>query len=83
MPLIVPNEGELELADKMLRDALAVDEGYSLRLYTAVSQALGAATTLAHFTEATFTGYAAIALTRAGANAATTVGGAAQTAWAQ
>lgn len=83
MPLIIPSEGEIELCDKMLKDALSVDEGYSLRLYTAVSPALGPNTTLANFTEATFTGYSAKSLTRAGASAATTVSGAAQITWAQ
>ena len=33
MAIIVPNQGELELLDKMLKDALDTDENYSFRLF--------------------------------------------------
>jgi hypothetical protein len=33
MPLVVPNAGELELLDKMLKDALSSDEDYILKLF--------------------------------------------------
>lgn len=83
MALIVPDLGEQELLDKAIKDALSVDENYQLRLYTAVSPALGESTVTAHFTQATFTGYAQITLTRASAAAASTAAGVTSTSWAQ
>lgn len=69
MGLVVPSEGELELLDKMLKDALTVDENFILKLYqnnyTPVEASTGTA-----FTEANFTGYAARTLTRTNWNAA-------------
>jgi len=63
MAIVVPNEGELELARKMLKDALSTDEDYSLKLfandYTPIST-----TTAADFTDPVFTGYAVKTLTR-------------------
>lgn len=74
MPLVVPNQGELELLDKMLKDALSVDENYILKLYRndytpADVSAPGS------FTEANFTSYAARTLTRTNWNTAVTVSG--------
>jgi len=83
MALIVPDLGEQELLDKAIKDALSVDEGYSLRLYKAVSPALGESTVTANFTVADFTGYANVALTRSGAAAAQTSAGTTFTTWAQ
>ena len=75
MALITTDEGELELLDKMLKDALNTDESYTLKLfkndYTPV-----AASTEVSFTEAAFTDYAAKALTRAGWGARRAPGGA-------
>jgi hypothetical protein len=64
MPLIVPQEGELELLKKMLKLALSTDETYILKLYrTDVTP--NSSTSRTSFTEANFTGYAARTLTRA------------------
>lgn len=74
MALVVPNEGELELLDKMLRDALSVDEAFVLKLFTnnvTPDQTFASAS----LTEANFTNYAAKTLARASWNAATTVSG--------
>lgn len=72
MALVTPDEGELELLDKMLKDALSVDENYLLKVYsnnyTPVQGSTGT-----NFTAATFTNYVIKTLTRAGWNAATTV----------
>jgi hypothetical protein len=79
MALVTMNEGELELLDKMLKDALSTDEGYSLKLfkndYTPVAASTGSS-----FTEADFTNYAAKSLTRAGWGAASTDGNGAASA---
>ena len=69
MALHVCRQGELQLLDKMLKDALSTDENYILKLfqnnYTPdEDDAVGS------FTEATFTDYAARTLTRALWNAA-------------
>jgi hypothetical protein len=72
MALVTPNVGEVELLDKMLKDALSSDENYILKLYnndyTPVS-----GSTAANFTAATFTNYAHKTLTRTGWGAASTV----------
>lgn len=71
------NSGELELLDKMLKDALSTDETYSLRLfkndYTPINSSL-----TADFTVADFTNYANKTLSRAGWNASSTVSSKAQ-----
>lgn len=73
MPLVVPDEGELELLKKMLKVALSTDETYILKLYrTDVTPA--AATSKTSFTEANFTGYAARTLLRATWSAGVTNG---------
>jgi hypothetical protein len=64
MALIVPQEGELQLLQKMLKLALSTDEVYILKLYrTDVTP--NSSTSRTSFTEANFTGYAARTLTRA------------------
>jgi hypothetical protein len=77
MPLVTPNEGELELLDKMLKEALTVDENLTLQLfrndYTITDD-----TKSSSFTVATFTNYSAQALTRANWSTAATVAGKAQ-----
>jgi hypothetical protein len=82
MPLVIANVGELELLDKMLKDALTTDENYTLKLFNnnvTPDQASVAGT----FTETAFTGYVAKTLTRAGWSAATTVSNKAQSSYSQ
>lgn len=69
MALKVPQEGELQLLDKMLRDTLSTDEIYLLKLYkNDVTPADG--DTSAAYTVATFTDYYSRSLTRANWNSA-------------
>jgi hypothetical protein len=78
--LIVPAEGELQLLNKMLQAALVVDENAILKLFqNSYTPDTNATATL--FTEANFTGYAAMTLTRNNWNAATLVAGEAQTSY--
>lgn len=82
MPIVVANVGEIELLDKMLKDALTVDENYTMKLFknnVTPDQSSVAST----FTETTFTGYAAKTLTRAGWTAAATVSNKAQSSYSQ
>jgi len=73
MALVVPDEGEKELLDKMLKDALSVNEDYVLKLFK--NDFTPANTTSAgSLTEADFTNYVAITLTRATWNVAVTNG---------
>lgn len=72
MAMVVPNEGELELLRKMLKDALSVDENYLLKLYRN-NYTPDKDTTSTSFTVATFTGYATKTLTRSGWGTPTTV----------
>lgn len=80
--LVLSNVGELELLDKMLKDALAVDENYTLKLFTnnVIPDQSSVAGT---FTEATFSGYVAKTLVRSGWSAATTVSNKAQSSYSQ
>jgi len=72
MALITPNSGELELLDKMIKDALDTDEDYTLKLFK--SDTTPDKDTVSNdFTEADFTDYAAKTLTRANWGAASTV----------
>jgi hypothetical protein len=64
MPLVVPDEGEIQLLQKMLKNALSTDETYLLKLYR-VDYTPISTTAKGSFTEANFTGYAARTLTRA------------------
>lgn len=81
MALLISTEGQLELLDKMLKDALSSDENYILKLYrNDYTPVLGS--TSAAFTEANFGNYSAKTLTRANWAAATTNGSVAQTTYA-
>jgi hypothetical protein len=73
MALKVVNEGELELLDKMLKDALSTDEKYLLRLYKN-DVTPGDSDTTASYLIADFTDYANRTLDRFGWNAAQTSG---------
>lgn len=73
MALKVPQEGELQLLDKMLRDTLSTDEIYLLKLYKN-DVTPGDADTNATYTEATFTAYYSRSLTRANWNISATNG---------
>ena len=70
--LITTNEGELELLDKMMKDALDTDESYILRLFNN-DHTPAAASTSTDFTACTFTGYTDMTLPRASWGSATTV----------
>jgi hypothetical protein len=80
MALVVPNDGELELLDKMLKDALSVDENYVLKLFQN-NYTPDQATVAASLTEANFTNYAAATLTRALWNTAVVVSNKAETSY--
>lgn len=71
--IVTPDEGELELMDKMLKDPLTTNEDYLLDLYqnnyTPVQ-----GSTASDFTVSTFGGYGQKTLTRSGFNSATLVG---------
>jgi hypothetical protein len=82
MGLIIPNEGELELLDKMLKVALLVDEDYLLKLYKN-NYTPDASSTASNFIEADFTGYSAKTLLRSNWNTSTTVSGKASTNYPQ
>lgn len=80
MALVTPNQGELELLNKMLKAALSVDENYILKLFqnnVTPDQTFVPAS----FVEANFTTYAAKTLTRSGWNSAVTVAGAATSSY--
>lgn len=70
----------MELLDKMLRDALSVDEAFILKLFQN-NVTPDANFVVGSFTEANFTNYAAKTLARATWNAATTVGGKGQASY--
>lgn len=80
MALVVPNNGELELLDKMLKDALSVNEDYILKLF-GNDYTPDQSTTSTSLTEANFTNYAAKTLTRANWNSAVTVSNKAQSSY--
>jgi hypothetical protein len=74
MALKVPNEGELQLLEKMIRDHLSTNEDYILKLYK-VNHTPDNPDSTANYTEATFTNYVPVTLARGTAwNAATTNG---------
>lgn len=72
MALVVPDLGELELLDKLLKDALSTNEDFILKLYKTDHTPV-AASLAAEFTEATFTNYSVRTLARATWNAASTI----------
>jgi hypothetical protein len=82
MPLVVPDAGELELLDKMLKDALSVDESYILRLYKN-NATPSQSTVIGDFTEADFVGYSPVTMSRAGWASSSTVSNKAQSTYAQ
>lgn len=82
MALVTPAVGECELLDKCLKDALSVDESYTLKLYK--TDVTPSGTSVAgDFTVADFTDYANKTLTRAGWSAAATVSNKAESEYAQ
>lgn len=81
--LVCPDVGEVEMGDKMMKDALVVDESYTLKLYSAVAPAISEDSVAADFTECTFTGYVAKVLTRAGWAGMATVVGTTSSSYAQ
>lgn len=80
MALLTPSLGELQLLDKMLKDALSTDENYILKLYTnnITPQDNDQA---GSYTEATFTNYLARTLTRVLWNASVQVSSKAETSY--
>src|SRR5690606_29537175 len=70
----------IELLDKMLKDALSVDEDYTMKLYKNDYTPIGSSTAV-DFTEADFTNYTAATLTRANWGAVTTVNNKAQSTY--
>lgn len=80
MPLWTPNAGELQLLDKMMKDALSTNENYLLKLYTNDYTPDDNAVT-ASFTQATFTNYAGRTLVRSSWNSAVTVANKAETSY--
>lgn len=80
--LLVPDEGEVELLDKMLKDALSVDENYTLKLYkTDVTPA--ESDTNASYTIADFTDYTSKTLARTTWAGASTSAGTTSTTYTQ
>ena len=63
MALKVPNQGELELLDKMIKDNLSTDEKYILRLYR-IDHTPADADSTSNYTEANFTNYQPVTLNR-------------------
>lgn len=80
MALLTPAEGELQLLDKMLKDALSTDENYILKLYKN-DVTPGDAYVEGSFTEADFTNYAARTLARSSWNASVQVSNKAETSY--
>lgn len=81
MALVIADVGEIELLDKMLKDALSVDETYTLKLYQNNYTPL-ASSVAGDFTEANFTNYTSKTLVRASWGAATTVSNKASSTYA-
>lgn len=73
MALKVPDVGELELLDLMLKEATTADEKYELKLYKNNITPADTDNT-SSFTPATFTNYVTKTLSRAGWNTAVTNG---------
>ncbi|MCB9949571.1 MAG: hypothetical protein H6824_01165 [Planctomycetaceae bacterium] len=81
MPLITSNAGELELLDKLLKDPLTTNEDYVLKLFQN-DYTPDQTTVEASLTEANFTNYAAVTLTRSGWSDAVTVSNKAESSYA-
>lgn len=82
MSLQAPNEGDVQLLTKMLISPLTTDENYTLKLITDTNPIAKTDTSASH-TEATFTGYAAKTLTRAGWGTPTTTSNVTTSTYAQ
>lgn len=84
MALVVPNVGELELLDRMLKGGLSVKDGdYVLKLFKN-SYTPTPTSTLGDFTEADFTNYASVTLAQSNWTApATNLSGKAESAYTQ
>ena len=80
MALKVPNEGELELLDLMLKDANTADEKYLLELYQNDKTPADADATRS-YTVADFVDYGPRTLSRAGWNTAVTQSNKAETSY--
>lgn len=80
MAMYTPNAGELELLDKMLKKALSTNENYILKLYQN-NYTPDDNSTSGSFTEANFTNYAAVTMTRAGWNSAVVVSNKAESSY--
>ncbi len=80
--IVVPDVGEVPLLRKMLKDALSVDETYTLHLFVN-DETPDDDTVIGDLTEASFTGYATKVLTRAGWGAPGTAGGITSSVYAQ
>ncbi len=72
MALLVPDEGELELLDKMLKDALSTDEDFILNLFKNNYTPMDASTST-DFTVADFSNYVVKTLDRVTWSASKTV----------
>jgi len=82
MALVVPNEGELQLLDKMVKAALSADENYILKVFQN-DYVPDSTTSTSSFTEASFTNYVAKTLTRAGwSSSVTNLSGQGETSYA-
>lgn len=79
MAIVLPDEGEVILLNKMLQTG----ENITMKLFTAVSPAVGESTTAADFTEATFTSYTSKTLTAASWGNAATSSGTTSSSYAQ
>lgn len=79
--LLVPDEGEVELLDKMMKDALSVDESSTLKLYK-TNVTPGESDTSGSYTEADFTSYTSKTLARASWAGASTSTGTTSTTYA-
>lgn len=76
MALFIPDEGELELLDKCLRDALSVDETFTVGLFQNNIKPMAQAKLSDYIAkEADFTGYLRVIFSREGWSSATLVNG--------
>jgi hypothetical protein len=81
MTLLCPAQGQIQLLTKMLQAALSTNENYTLNLYQN-NHTPAAGDTSSNYTAASFTGYSAATLTRAGWANPSTVSGSALTSYA-
>ena len=74
MALVVPNESEVEMLNRLVGTISAVDRNQVMKLYTSPSGTITEDFTAASFTESTAAGYAPVTLVPAGWTAATVAG---------